>query len=582
MHLATIPARMLREKPRSAYYATQKRLFAGVIILFALLPLYLINWNISTLYRESWLSKTSMELAGFAASRKELIDHFLTGQEDLLSSLVDMHDPEFLKEQANLERIFGAINRSGVMTDLGAIDSRGDHLAYSGPFASMLAGKNYRDTPWFAKVMENGRYVSDIFTGYRGVPHLIVAVTDRSRSLILRATINSEMFNSLVASANVGPEGDAFIINREGAFQTPNRTGPRSIAGAELARLRQLAAGGSAAERIGHHLYAVTPLNGGNWLLVLETDLRSSLRDFERARKFGVTLILCASLLILIVAHFVMRSLVSRIARAEDQRMLMTHRVREVEKMALVGRLAASVAHEINNPLQVISAQAGWIRELLADGPERQPANHEEHVQAAEKIREQVGRAGSITRRLLGFSRAQDGSPRKTDINQTAEDTILLLEKAAQASRIVIARDYQPDLPAVVSDGQQLQQVFLNLLNNAVDAIGCNGTITVRTRVDGARVTIEFADSGPGIPPAVLEKIFDPFFTTKEKGKGTGLGLAISRSIVDRLHGRLTAANREEGGSLFTISLPLPQPPTRESVRSDALTFAPSLTPNEP
>jgi len=135
------------------------------------------------------------------------------------------------------------------------------------------------------------------------------------------------------------------------------------------------------------------------------------------------------------------------------------------------------------------------------------------------------------------------------------EDTILLLEKAARASRIRIIRDYQQGLSALETDPAQLQQVFLNILNNAVDAIGQDGDIKVSTRSVNGTAQVQFADSGPGIAEHVLDKIFTPFFTTKEKGKGTGLGLAVSRNIVERLHGDLTVANQEGGGCLFTVSL---------------------------
>lgn len=373
--------------------------------------------------------------------------------------------------------------------------------------------------------------------------------------MILRATINSAMFNSLVDSANVGPGGDAFIISREGELQTPSRLGIGRMTGEEVARLREIAARAEDVQQMGKDLYAVAAINEGNWYLVLKTDMASSLKGFYRAKKIGEAVMLLSTVLIMLVALVVVRTLVDRIARAEDQRMVLSDKVRGVEKMALVGRLAASVAHEINNPLQVISAQAGWMNELLAEGEEAQAGNYPEYKQAVGKITEQVRRAGSITHRLLGFSRAPEKKWSRTDINQTVEDTILLLEKAALVSRIRIIRDYRQGVPALETDPGQLQQVFLNLLNNAVDAIGHDGEIRVATRANEGRVLVQFADSGPGIAEHVLDKIFTPFFTTKEKGKGTGLGLSLSRNIMERLHGELTVANREGGGCLFTVSL---------------------------
>ena len=554
MHLATLPASMLKQKPRHVYYAGQKKLFLFVIIL-AVLPLVGITWQTSNLYQESWLTRTRAELSSSAQSRKELIDFFLSTQEDVLESVVEQYDRNTLSRTGNLARVFAAINRSGVMTDVGVIDTAGNHLAYVGPFAEQLAGRNYAEAPWFAKVMRNGRYISDIFTGYRNVPHLIVAVTNRDKSMILRATINSAMFNGLLVSANVGPDGDAFIISGNGDLQTPSRLGIQRMTPEDAARLRTVAESEDHVQQLDKDLYAVVSINDGNWHLVLKTDMASSLKGFFQARKIGLAVMFLSAFLILMVALMVIRSLVDRIARAEDQRMVLTDKVRAVEKMALVGRLAASVAHEINNPLQVIGAQAGWMSELLAEGDNAQAGNYQEYRQAVGKIEEQVKRAGGITHRLLGFSRSPEKKWICADINKTVEDTILLLEKAARASRIRIIRDYQQELSALETDPAQLQQVFLNILNNAVDAIGQDGDIKVSTRSVNGTVRVQFADSGPGIAEHVLDKIFTPFFTTKEKGKGTGLGLAVSRNIVERLHGDLTVANQEGGGCLFTVSL---------------------------
>ncbi|MBI5556733.1 MAG: hypothetical protein HY885_03785 [Deltaproteobacteria bacterium] len=554
--MATIPAEMMEQKPRSAYYAGQKRLFVIVIIIVAVLPLVFINWKVSRLYQTSMMNKMDVDLSGFTQSRKEMIDLFLASQENMLASFTEFYDLAWLGKKENIENIFCAVNRSGVMTDIGVIDAAGNHVAYVGPFTEKLAGKNYASAPWFRKVMQNGRYVSDVFTGYRGIPHLVVAVADKEKSWVLRATINSEMFNGLVSSANVGPDGDAFIISRAGEFQTPSRLGHQNISPGNLAVLRDIGAGGTKTQRRGQYLFSVAPLKGDDWLLVLKTDIHSSLADFYEAKNIGLTIIFCTALLILFVTQLLIRSLVNRIDHTEQQRMVLTNKVREVEKMALIGRLAASVAHEINNPLQVISAQAGWVDELLDDGPEKYAENESEYRLAVKKIRDQVKRAGSITKRLLSFSRMQEGAPAAVDINHTVEDSILLLEKEAKSNRINITRQYQQDLPAVKTDASQLQQVFLNILNNAVDAIGQDGAIEVRTTRRDGEIVIEFADTGPGIAEHIMENIFNPFFTTKEKGKGTGLGLAISSNIMQRLRGGLRVANRPHGGCLFTVALP--------------------------
>jgi two-component system NtrC family sensor kinase len=181
-----------------------------------------------------------------------------------------------------------------------------------------------------------------------------------------------------------------------------------------------------------------------------------------------------------------------------------------------------------------------------------------DYRQALGKIRTQIARASTITHRLLGFSRGSDGKPVATDVNQAVEETVALFEHEARRHRIEIARDYRNDLPSASCDPAQLQQVILNVLHNAMDAIGRDGIIEITSRLDGNRIVVDFADTGPGLTLDALEHLYDPFFTTKPKGKGTGLGLYVSQDIMMRLGGELVAENRSGGGAVFSLYLPVP------------------------
>jgi two-component system NtrC family sensor kinase len=269
-------------------------------------------------------------------------------------------------------------------------------------------------------------------------------------------------------------------------------------------------------------------------------------------------LLVFAATSIILVAVWLTHSMVGRLARAEHERNMLTNQVGEVEKMALIGRLAASVAHEINNPLQLISDQAGLMGDLMEDEKPEAVVHFGAYGQALGKIRTQIARASTITRRLLGFSHGSDGKAVATDINQAVEETVALFEHEARRHRIDIVRDYHAGLPAVSCDPAQLQQVILNVLHNAMDAIGQDGTIEITSRLDGNRIIVDFADTGPGLSLPALEHLYDPFFTTKPKGKGTGLGLYVSQDIMTRLGGELVAENRGGGGAVFSLWLPVP------------------------
>jgi len=245
--------------------------------------------------------------------------------------------------------------------------------------------------------------------------------------------------------------------------------------------------------------------------------------------------------------------------RADLERNLLANQVGEIEKMALIGRLAASVAHEVNNPLQIISDQAGLMSDLMEDEKPATVVHFEDYVKAVDKIRKQVKRTSTITHRLLGFSRPQEYARSAVNINQAVEETVVLLEHEAHRQHIVIRRHYQADLPEIRTDAGHVQQVILNIVHNAMDAIGQNGSIDITSHFakDRRHVVIDFVDTGPGLPPEVLEHLYDPFFTTKPKGKGTGLGLYVSRDIMVQIGGELVATNIDGGGAMFSLHLPV-------------------------
>ena len=178
--------------------------------------------------------------------------------------------------------------------------------------------------------------------------------------------------------------------------------------------------------------------------------------------------------------------------------------------------------------------------------------------QSAQKIQSHVERARKVTHRLLGFARRMEPIQEKVDINKTIDDTIDFLENESRYRNIDIQTDYDEGLPHVTSDSSQLQQVFLNILNNAIDAIDKGGEVAIHTEYHPKtrEICVTIKDNGKGIPKDQLDKIFDPFFTSKAPGKGTGLGLSIVYSILEKLGGRIMVASEPDQGTTFTIYIP--------------------------
>lgn len=235
----------------------------------------------------------------------------------------------------------------------------------------------------------------------------------------------------------------------------------------------------------------------------------------------------------------------------------MKDRLLHSQKLAALGELSASIAHEINNPLAIIRQEAEIMGLILKK--EEPPKAHDlgELQESVRMIVQQVDRCSEIIRNLLDFARKREPVVQAVDLNRIVEDMTRLVEKEAKNNNIIIERRYDPELPLIYSDAPELRQVALNFLSNAAQAIGKNGTITIITRPAGVNaVELVIEDTGCGIPEENLEKIFEPFFSTKPLGQGTGLGLSISHGLIQQLGGSIRVMSVVGQGTSFIITLP--------------------------
>jgi two-component system NtrC family sensor kinase len=244
------------------------------------------------------------------------------------------------------------------------------------------------------------------------------------------------------------------------------------------------------------------------------------------------------------------RTLEEKVQERTEELVRMQSRVAQSERLASIGMLAAGVAHEINNPLGgILALTALTLEDLPRDDGNRE--NLEEVVRQTERCRD-------IVRHLLEFSRQTDVSIEETDLNEVVERTLGLLRRQSLFFNVEIVNDLDPELPHVLADASQLQQVFMNILMNAVQAMDEKGTLTLVSLSLPSReeVEVRFVDTGCGIPPEHLGRIFDPFFTTGKGGQGTGLGLSIAYGIVAKHHGSITVESEVGLGTTFTVRLP--------------------------
>jgi two-component system NtrC family sensor kinase len=542
-----------------------KRLRLKIIattLAFSFVPLLALGVTIYLKTETVYVGKVYGNLRTLVENKKNTIDLFLNERISQLTTLAFTESFDQLSDEKYLEKVFSILQiHSKSFIDLQVIDQDGKTVSYCGPYR--LKDVNYSQEPWFNMAMARGLYVSDVFLGFRKYPHFIIAVTRREgdRSWILRAAIDSDIFDSLVRSVHLGKSGDAFLLTSDNVLQTKPRFDEAILEKIDFPQFTKFS--GSRVEEFAvkgkTSLYAMAWLDNKDWLLVIKDDPREELMPLYRARWLLVFILLGGTLIIIGGAVFIANSMVGQLVRSEREKASLDASLTQSSKMAALGKLAAGVAHEVNNPLAIIMEKAGWMRDLLTEEDVKTSPNFKEYEDAVQKIEFHVRRAKDVTHRLLGFARRMDPLRDDVNVNILLDQTKSFLENEASFRNIEIMTHYDRGLPCITSDASQLQQVFLNILDNAIDAIDKDGVITVTTRHDkdlGA-VVIAIADTGKGMPKEVADKIFDPFFTTKKVGEGTGLGLTISYSIIEKLGGKIALQSAEGKGTTFTITLPV-------------------------
>ena len=553
-------------------YSRLFRNFTALTLLCSLTPLLLVGWGINIHHTKFAKSRIMESFQNRVEHHGKIIKLFLEEHSSKLKLIAFTHSKIYLRESANLQHIFETINREhNAITDIGIINENGNHLAYIGPYD--LMDKNYSQTLWFAEVMEKGIYISDMFMGFRKEPHFIISVarSEEGEKWILRATINPQVFRSLVENVKIGKTGEVYIVNRDGIFQTSPRFSGNimekapSLPGSYHKEVRlNLFEGDNQDSGFCNQILAETWLPNPQWKLVVKQDYSEAFADVNHAN-FAILLFLHLSALsILIVSVFITKYMISVIKRRDVQAENLNQQLMQTGKLASIGELAAGVAHEINNPLAIISTERQILLDLFGIIKIDNAEFSKQFKASMDQIGAQSLRCKTITHNLLRFSRRTHSMIETIDLNRFIEEIIELMEREARTSGIKFIPDLDTDLPPILSDPSQLQQVFLNLIHNAIQAHEKKpyGTIRIITWInkDKQGVQITFADTGSGIAQKNIGKIFDPFFTTKEVGKGTGLGLSICYTIIKQLGGEITVKSNINEGTEFELFLPYDLP----------------------
>lgn len=557
---------MQTDNPINRQKQPKAKTIVSIVMLVAGIPLLVIGFFVLQQFGDAYRTKITDHLTALVKKHSRTIDSFLSDRLGDIRVLARSHPVEELADQAFLTHKLAILREEygGVFVDLGLIDPNGVQQAYSGPFN--LAKAEYAGAEWFSETQKNHYFISDVFTGLRGSPHFIVAVTipwDREE-WILRATVDFNTFNALVSNVRIGATGFAFIINREGELQThPQRDVERLSKPYRHFQILELDVDEVLIKEIvdafgREAIFAVTALNNGRWTLIFQQEMADAFATWNRTQVIAVLLFLLWAGVVALFTYFMSRRMTLRIEEVIIQKDKMSDQVVEASRLASIGELAAGIAHEINNPVAIMVEEAGWIQDLLAEEDPATPDNLAEIERATIQIKTQGGRCKEITHKLLSFARKTDPTVKQIDLNELVREMITLVDKKVRYASVHFETRLAPNLPPLWASATELQQVLLNLLNNSVDAMGpSGGGIDVTTQISNGQIELKVADTGIGIAEANLSRIFDPFYTTKPVGQGTGLGLSICYGIVKKMGGDIQVQSAKGEGTTFTVFLPV-------------------------
>ncbi|MFP7753639.1 ATP-binding protein [Thermodesulfobacteriota bacterium B35] len=536
-----------------------KMLAAGICLL-TLVPL-----GASTLFfyqnsREQAVRELLQETRVFAADTALDVYMFLKQYIMVLQVIGTMYGRDQLVESALLAQIFAS---------MAGTDDAFIHLDVLGAEGHVLASRcidthcrRHRAARWIDDLHEEnfsmGHIVSEGGTRYLFVR---VRIADRDGSFFyLRGLLPTGAISGFLDQLELEDIVDVFIVDSSNRLLTESAyfgaSGDRAVMPEDrdlptAIMVEHPETGDGRVLFVGADYIGRTAMKLG--LVVSERNLE---KFRGRIRRYIFGLVALSTVFLLLVVFTLVTYVVQKLYQADLRRREYLDQVARSDKLASIGRLAAGVAHEINNPLAIINEKAGLLQDLLRyDDRYRED---ERLLKITDDIIAAVQRAGTITHRLLGFARKMDTSVLAMDVEHVVREVVSFVRKEAEYKDITIAIDVAEDVPEIISDRGKLQQILLNLINNAIAAMDRGGRLEIRVRnIPGEQgVVLSVSDNGCGISEENQKKVFEPFFSTRTRDGGTGLGLAITYGLVRDLRGSMELESVVGEGTTFTITLP--------------------------
>ncbi len=530
-----------------------------LMILITVAPLSFLSFIIYRNHKSNLAKAAERPLLDLTDRGKHTVDLFFKEHVTAINLIAALYSFEELSAADDLNQIFYVLKQEvDGLVDIGIVDVSGRPVNYAGPHD--VSDKSYIDEKWFQETVDRNVYISSVKTRFHQKSYISISLIRQASSTtnyIILVQIDPSRIAALLQPLAVELQGDAFLVSHDGVIQTPARNygnvlGPASFT-VDLNRTATDVLEKTDLQGRAYSL-AYAKLNQSDLTLQLLRPKNEIAETWTRAKTYLLLAFFVGLGFIVTIIFRLSRVLVERIREADEKREYAFRELKHSQKLSSIGRLAAGVAHEINNPLMIINEDAGLIQDLLDKGQDLKSLK--EISELAQSISGSVDRCRKVTHRLLGFARRLEPKLEILGLNEVLDEVVSFLELEARQREINIRKHYADELPAILSDRGQLQQVFLNILSNALDAVSEGGSIMLKTFEEGRHsVAVVIEDDGTGMSEDTLKRIFKPFFTTK-KEYGTGLGLPISYEIVSKLGGDIKVHSREGEGTMFTVCLP--------------------------
>ncbi len=540
-------------------YRRLRRFFIALATFVSLMPLLIMTVFYYHLDQTALQAETHYNVSQILSNTKRTLEFIIKERLSALTLLVNQEKYATLDSDEGIVNVFGNLKSSfGGFVDIGLIDSDGVQRHYTGPYN--LKGQSYSDQSWFHEVSLRNIHISDVYMGHRNFPHFIIAVKKELPNgdwYVLRASIDLDMLDRQLRESDYNCTFDAFLINRSGILQTKSAEYgilfgnyppdvPKYAGGREI--ITQNVEGGVMVTH-GYSYIEQSP-----FILIVRNDCSNPVQNWLTKRRDLVWFLIISSLATLAAILLGSTYMINRIQESDIKRTKLLHNIEYTNKMATIGRMAAGVAHEINNPLAIINEKAGLLKDMVSykeDFPYK-----EKVLKTVDSILGSVDRCSKVTHRLLGFGRRMDSRREIIDLEGLINEVLGFIAKEAEHKNIRINVTTTDRVCTIESDRGQLQQVFLNIVNNAFVAVEKGGEIDIM--IDSPElhsVSVAIRDNGSGISKQNLKSIFEPFFSTKGEF-GTGLGLSITYEIVEKLGGEIDVESTLGEGTMFTVTLP--------------------------